>query len=596
VTTSEVIKKFPGLKRELLYFWEDRKKWIQSDRVKRGKMQGRDYNKEQVRRIKVMWKAYKEGYTPEEAHNRASLDDASRNPHITALFTASGELMKTAFHDNPHDALQRLAETVHRHLSAEAFSIFLVREDSPDMLSLEAHCGGTPNYSKAAGIKIQSVPKGGLTGHIAKQGKIFLLHGKELREHRYATGRRPEHLASGKCFSLLAVPIVDRKGALMGLLKAENRRNADGLQGDEVFFDEVDSYVAQVLVNEIVFALESIQTIQASRDLIAKMREIAKTKEATSLQQFLDEVLNKVKLLLRADRGEVTWWEEARQVFTVKAFFGEGDIRVGETIPHRSITRRACESGLFQLIPNVAKDRDYHCCNKLTRSELVFPIKWGNSFVGSLNVESFRLKGFDKQDAETLRHLADFVAFGVHMIESNDREQAEAFREVRAILNEMQTQTSPAEVLRTILKRLAASDFDRTRIFEYDESKEMFLCLDSCGAPKDGHYKGFKISAKVSRYARHTIEFWKNSPLATVRDPLKMYGPDPSAKGLNKPDDLEWSVAPLVIMGRLYGYIAGDNAESRRKITAKNLNRMDLYSALAAQGVANTIKKKGERR
>ena len=582
MTTNEVIKKFPGLRREILYFWEDKKKWIQSDRVDRGKMQRRDYDEEQVRRIGVMWKAYKEGYTPEQAHTRASMDESLRNPHIAALLTASGELMKSVFQSNLRDALQRVAETIHKHLNAEAFSIFLVPEDSPNTLSLEAHWGGNPNYSMATRLPIQSVPKMGLTGHIANERKIVLLHGRELREHPYATGRRPGHLTSGKCFSLLAVPIVDRKGLLLGLLKAENRRNADGLPGDDVFFDEIDSYVAKVLVHEIVFALESISTVEASRDLLEKMRE------ANSLQQFLKEVLSKVELLLHADRGEVTWWDDKERALVVKALFGEGNLKVGDHVPKRSITRRSYQKGSVELIPDVAKDPDYHCCNPRIRSEIVVPIRWGNSFVGSLNSESSRTE-FDDQDAKALKHLADFVALGVHLIESKDREQADTLREVREILNEMQTQESPEEVLRTILRKLRASDFDRTRIFQYNESDKIFICLDSVGAPKDGRFKGREIRAKDSPYARHTIETWSKDSLPRIRDP-KMFGPDPSAKLLEKPDDLKWAVAPLIVMGKLYGYIAGDNAQSRREISDKNLNRMYLYSALAAQGVANVIR------
>jgi putative methionine-R-sulfoxide reductase with GAF domain len=586
VRTNKVVKKFPGLKRELLYFWEDKKRWIQSRRVDRGTMQGRDYDEEQVRKIGIMWQACKEGYTPEQAHNRASMDESLRNPHVSALFAASGELMKTPFQGNLDHALQRVAQTVQKHLSAEAFSIFLVPEEHPDELNLEVQFGGTPDYRRPTKIKIQSVLGNGLTGHIAHKKQIVLLHGRELREHPYSTRRPPEHLASKRSFSLLAVPIVDRKGSLLGLLKAENRRDANGRPGDDVFFDEVDKNVAQVLVNEIVFALESTHTVQASRHLLEKMRD------AISLQDFLGEVLCEVKLLLQADRGEVTWWDDDKGKLTVKAVFGDGNITAGDIVPTPSITRRAFESGQESLIHNVSKDRDYHCCSELMQSEVVVPIRWQNRFVGSLNAESTRLTGFDERDVETLKHLADFVAFGVHMIESKDREQAEAFREVRAILNEMQTQTSPGEVLWTILQKLRVSDFDRTRIFRYDERRMKFVCLDSCGAPRDGAFAGREIRAKNSPYARLTIETWKSPPLARIRDP-KMFGPDPSAKLLDKPIDLKWAVAPLVVMGELYGYIAGDNAQSRREITDKNLNRMEFFSALAAQGVANAIRKKG---
>src|SRR5437867_3403542 len=87
MTTAEVLKRFPQLTRDQLYFWE-RKHWIHSTKIERGKSQtmtGRDYSASEVKKISVMAKSYAEGYTPERAYHRACQIALLESNEITRL-------------------------------------------------------------------------------------------------------------------------------------------------------------------------------------------------------------------------------------------------------------------------------------------------------------------------------------------------------------------------------------------------------------------------------------------------------------------------------------------------------------------------------
>jgi GAF domain-containing protein len=507
------------------------------------------------------------------------------------------QLWTGALYSGLRKILDTMSSRVAEYLKAETCAIFLVAEENPNCLKLISQTGGKSLPSPL--IPIQSVKNGGLTGHIANHGELFNDHGPALRSNLYATGTPPRHLPSGQCFSLLAVPIKDTKGRLLGLLKVENKTETKdpfvrgGTSGpvspsDDVYFTEADETLARILASEVVLTIETLRITKTSRSLLRKLNE------NPTLQEFFHEVLMQGQRLTSADRWDITWWNEEKQRPSVGAALPEGKLRAGDLMPERSIASKVIGSGVKELIPNVAGARDYFASDDRTLSEVVVPVKYGNppKTLGALNAEWFKEAGYDEQDVETMKHLADFVALGANLIESKDREQAAAFRDLQLVIGNLQKQESPVEVLRQVLYALVSSNFDRARIFKYIPEEEAFACLDSMGVEKAGAFQGHTIKTTNSKYAKFTMDHWQDNPSAAIRDPKspKMYGPDPHAVALKKPKDMPWAVAPLVMMGRLYGYIAADNSNTRRPILAKDLARMDLFSTLTAQLIANLLR------
>jgi hypothetical protein len=69
--------------------------------------------------------------------------------------------------------------------------------------------------------------------------------------------------------------------------------------------------------------------------------------------------------------------------------------------------------------------------------------------------------------------------------------------------------------------------------------------------------------------------------------PSRDLGEDPSGPAVRKPPGLPWVVAPLVISGKLFGYIAADKRVTRADISAADLEYVSLFGVLAAQAIAN---------
>jgi len=182
-------------------------------------------------------------------------------------------------------------------------------------------------------LKIQSVPKGGLTGHIAHRGKVVRLLGTELSSHPYGAGATPDYLASGECFSLLGIPLKDRKGRLLGLVRADNKKSADGKPNEITFFDGVDESIAKILANKIVVVLENLRLTETLRGLLEAVHS------AQDLNEILKMILQKTLTSLHADRGDFFLWSESQRDLIVGASHGERTYQVGQAAPDPSIVR-----------------------------------------------------------------------------------------------------------------------------------------------------------------------------------------------------------------------------------------------------------------
>ncbi len=129
LTTSELLESFPGLTRDQLYFWE-RSKWIKPMEAEStdGKRPRRKYSPGQVRKIEALWTAYQEGYTPQQAYERANVNEFLRHPQLSALLNASHEMVRSALYQDVETTLHQVAKSVAENLNSEVCSIFLLSE------------------------------------------------------------------------------------------------------------------------------------------------------------------------------------------------------------------------------------------------------------------------------------------------------------------------------------------------------------------------------------------------------------------------------------------------------------------------------------
>jgi GAF domain-containing protein len=297
---------------------------------------------------------------------------ASWTKRLIELSTATDRIMESILLGNQTAILDEVAHQSHVLLRAEACSIFLVDENSPDMIvKVASHAdvwgvrGEVEPKRGRVRLKIQSVPGGGLTGHIAKQGQIVELHGSELTSNPYSVGKQPDHLSSGRCVSLLGIPLKDRKGKLLGLMVVDNKKGSDGEARDGDHFTKEDISIAKILASKTTLVLESQRTSEIFQRLLTNLQG------GSSVSEVLDAILQEGLKLLRADRGDLAMVDEDRGDLVLMARFGEWDQPIGAPIPQESIMRNIWMTGESRpIFSDVQEDPTYYEADERTKSEI----------------------------------------------------------------------------------------------------------------------------------------------------------------------------------------------------------------------------------
>ena len=188
-----------------------------------------------------------------------SVKDERRLKSLEKLAKATKEIMSDLDSKLLDARLTLIAKHTADILDAEACYVHLVTR--PGVLSLAASHGHKEGgFHKGKEFIIHSGHKTGLIGHIAHQGHLFNEHGEGLRHHYAVRGERPLHLRSGMCHSMVANPLKKAgcgEEILVGLLCAENKKDADGNPRSSLQFTPEDEWILKVFSEAIVVALDS---------------------------------------------------------------------------------------------------------------------------------------------------------------------------------------------------------------------------------------------------------------------------------------------------------------------------------------------------
>ena len=69
------------------------------------------------------------------------------------------------------------------------------------------------------------------------------------------------------------------------------------------------------------------------------------------------------------------------------------------------------------IVDNVLEHKNYIACDSAARSEIVVPMKKGNSLIGVLDLDSSEIGMYDQIDLDTLSYLLSFVNCEFHFSE-----------------------------------------------------------------------------------------------------------------------------------------------------------------------------------
>jgi GAF domain-containing protein len=237
---------------------------------------------------------------------------------IEDISNANVEFAKGLESDSLKSQLTVIAQYATQILGAEMCGIFRVRDST--RMTLEAGFGHQPDrFPVGQPFRIEDKPKTGLTGAIAyrlRQQYLQFIKGGSHEQFKGLLNLRGDELTldpavkggidnspSGKCYSLLAVPLVSLppdRTAMTGLLRISNKKGVGGVASPNVQFTQEDEWILRIFAEAAALAIEKAEIFserKAQLDLYQIFSEVL-TEEA-ELDSRLDSIAKQLAVVLK---------------------------------------------------------------------------------------------------------------------------------------------------------------------------------------------------------------------------------------------------------------------------------------------------------
>jgi PAS domain S-box-containing protein len=347
----------------------------------------------------------------------------SHTPTVLTRLSFLTDSLLSCFASNDEGNLNRLVSVLKKGFDAESVAIFYNFHASPDFLKLIATESDRQHVvpGNKSEVRIRSEHRGGLTGHTFhnwrnKTPAIENLGYESLQRNDYVAESYHEHLSTGKAYSILMVPLLNRKSELVGLLSLNNKKGATGKAAEEIMFSEEDAYLSKLLARKVVAVLESLWRTEAFYGIMHDLQEDA------DLDYLSNKILRRAVELLRADRGDFAVCENRNDGndLVLRAVAGpladERTLRPNTVLPTRSFMYSLWESDAgYRSSGDMKMEQNYYASNPQVKSELAVKFYLGRQPAGILNIESYKQDWFDDHDRETLQGFGSFAALALQV-------------------------------------------------------------------------------------------------------------------------------------------------------------------------------------
>lgn len=501
-------------------------------------------------------------------------------------------VLKSLYAFDRSKVLNSIASQVRQLFNCEAVSLFLIDENDPSYILLTANdADRTPKQSPSEiRLKVQSVKGASYTGHIADKGEIVRAHGHDLQSNPYVRDKMATFLSSGECLSSMTIPLKDRKGRLIGLLKANNKKNASRMVERNSGFTDEDQNVAELLADRVVVLLEIRRAFDVFRGLTEDVHA------AKNLDETLQTILIHAKSLFRADRASIALWSQAKEELVMGKSYERGgnetvsarSLAKWATIPKNSLIFKLWERkptgnkeenlddphGDIVLIPDVHNENDYYECDPEMQSELAIRLRAYGRPVGVLNLESVSIGGFDELDKEPLRIFSQNASIAI-----------QPMRESSWLQSELSLPLPAEEVLNVILENaLELYNLDAGIIFFADHAAEKLKCVayrDTRKVADDFH--DFSYCFSENSAATEILKSKKPLFFSSIGNNATF-----ATKGLEffDIDDGPFAGWPLVFENVVVGVLVVWNRDHHPGPTEEHIDWLRPFARLAAAHIA----------
>jgi len=249
---------------------------------------------------------------------------------IENISNANVDFAKGLESDSLKSQLTLIARYATEILGAEMCGIFRIRD--LEKMTLEAGFGHQPDgFPIGDPFPIIDEDKSGLTGAIAhrlrEEHKKFIseggtgqfkglrnIKGQKLTTDQAVKGKH-DNSPSGKCYSLLAIPLLSippDRAAMTGLLRISNKKGVGGVPSASIQFTQEDEWILRIFAEAAALAIEKAEIFterKAQLDLYQTFSEVL-TDEA-DLDSRLDSIAKQMAVVLKKSYCRILFSEDS---------------------------------------------------------------------------------------------------------------------------------------------------------------------------------------------------------------------------------------------------------------------------------------------
>jgi len=329
--------------------------------------------------------------------NYLVMHEAQRRTKEYELLTEIGQAISS--HLDPDEVLRTVQVELGQIFDTSNFYVAFQEEDEI-RFELEVEGGRTlPKRSRPLA--------NGLTEYIIRTGQPLLIR-SDLEQVRAKLGLDLIPPKPAKSFCAVPILLAGHPAGVMAALSTER----------EGMFEARDLDVMKTAAGQVGVAVENARLFteeQRRARHLAFLNNISKTAiSSEDAEQMMADIVREIQKNFRYNHIGIGIVDYATKEIEIKAEAGTTSQAVGKRIPvGTGIVGRVARTGESALVQNAGSG---HLAGVLpeSRAVLCLPIKYGDSLLGVLNVESRDENAFSPQDVMIMNTLADLVATALH--------------------------------------------------------------------------------------------------------------------------------------------------------------------------------------
>jgi PAS domain S-box-containing protein len=340
---------------------------------------------------------------------------------VSQLFKISNQTV-SSFHDGGESkSWQQVTAGLRDFFDCELATLWLVDPNDPDYLVLASQTPAVTDLNRPFRLEIKSDRGAGLTGHVAATKQAVSLNAGELSQSPWIRREPTPFLPSGECYSVLYVPLLNRKANLVGLLRFNNRNISKA--SEKTAFSAADMLLMQMLASHLTTVVEPLRQM----DIFRKLSE--EIQNAESVDQVLRLLIRAAMSLVQADNGAIAMPDREQSGLEWKMVLGSGSgVVVDATVADEDLSEMWMQAQARSTYGAAIGSDDLVIRTNLPTGTFELPaaassanllLRSNQRPLGILVLESTDLNWFDDIDANWLSRLLDTAQTSVNSIRSS---------------------------------------------------------------------------------------------------------------------------------------------------------------------------------